>query len=296
MALNPEHLLTFVRVARLGSLSAAAEELNLTQPAVSSQLKLLTQAVGEPIFRRHRTGVTLTGAGEGLLVHAQALGRVMDGARTYVHERQGLETGTLRLAASSTIAASLLPAALASYHAQYPGVAFEIRQGNTQEVMGLLQAGQIEVALIEGPPGPLPAEWQVQVFGHDELVLVAAPDHPLVDSFPADTVLPLIWREHGSGTREVAEQALAHTRMVGSNRLELPGTEAVKEAVIQGLGVALLPELRVRREVQSGVLVRLPLDLPELRRPLSRVSLPLDQVSYATRSFLNGLETRLGMR
>lgn len=291
MALNPEHLLTFVRVARLGSLSAAAEELNLTQPAVSNQIKLLTQAVGEPVLGRHRTGVRLTAAGEGLLVHAQALTRALDGARTYVRELRALETGTLRLAASSTVAASLLPGLLAGYHGRYPDVAFEIRQGNTQAALDSLQAGQVEVALIEGPPGETSPDWQVAVFGYDELVLVAAPDHPLAGSGPTGLPrpLPLIWREHGSGTREVAEQVLARSAVPTSSRLELPGTEAVKEAVIQGLGLAVLPELRVRRELQWGVLVRLPLDLPGLRRPLRRVSAATEQLSHAARAFVREL-------
>lgn len=292
MALDPEHLLTFTRVARLGSLSAAAEELHLTQPAVSSQIKLLTRAVGEPVFSRHRTGVRLTGAGEGLLAHAQALARALEGAQTYVRERRGLEAGTLRLAASSTVAASLLPGLLAAFHERHPGVAFGIRQGNTQEVLAGLQAGQAEVALVEGPPGPLGAEWQVTVFRHDELVLVAAPGHPLAAASGLGTAvpLPLIWREHGSGTHEVAEQALAGAALLTTSRLELPGTEAVKEAVIQGLGLALLPELRVRRELDLGVLVRVPLDLPGLRRPLRRVSAQTEQLSHAARAFLRVLD------
>ncbi|AFD25502.1 LysR family transcriptional regulator [Deinococcus gobiensis] len=292
MALNPEHLLTFARVARLGSLSAAAAELNLTQPAVSSQIRLLTRAVGEPVLSRHRTGVRLTEAGEALLVHAQALARALEGAHTAMRERRGLERGTLRLAASSTVAASLLPGLLSAYQARYPGVAVQIRQGNTQEVLGALQGGQVEVALIEGPPGLLGDDWQAEVFGHDELVLVSAPGHPLVGAAGLGHAapLPLIWREHGSGTREVAEQALAGTALRTVSRLELPGTEAVKEAVIQGLGLALLPELRVRRELRSGVLVRLALALPGLRRPLSRVSAPTGQLSFAARQFLGLLE------
>ncbi|MBB5377308.1 DNA-binding transcriptional LysR family regulator [Deinococcus metalli] len=285
MALNPEHLLTFARVARLGSLSAAAGELNLTQPAVSSQLKLLAHAVGEPLFTRHRSGVTLTDAGSALLPHAQALSRVLDGARTVIQERRGLEAGLLRLAASSTIAAGLLPGLLATYHGRHPAVAFHIRQGNTQEVLAALQAGAVEIALIEGPGGPVLPEWQRQVFAHDELVLVGAPGFTPDPSAP----LPLIWRERGSGTREVAEQALAAAALVTSSRLELPGTDAVKEAVIQGLGAAILPELRVRRDLEFGVLTRLPLDLPGLRRPLTRVSLETEQLSHAARAFLGVL-------
>ena len=79
MAINSDHLLTFIRVARLGNLSAAAEELHLTQPAVSNQIKLLTQAVGEPLLVRHRYGVRLTPAGEGLLPYAVATSRALVG-------------------------------------------------------------------------------------------------------------------------------------------------------------------------------------------------------------------------
>lgn len=185
--LNPEHLLTFARVARLGSLSAAAEELYLTQPAVSHQLKLLTHAVGEPLFRRHRTGVHLTAAGEGLLPHAQALARALEGAQHYVQELRGLERGVLSVAASSTIAAALLPRVLTAFHSQYPEVTFQVRQGNTREVLDALQSGQVELALIEGPPGPLGPHLQARAFGEDELILVDGIDK-------LDIEFELAWR------------------------------------------------------------------------------------------------------
>lgn len=293
MTLNPEHLLTFVRVARLGSLSAAAEELNLTQPAVSNQLKLLAHAVGEPLFHRHRTGVRLTAAGDGLLPHAQALTRALEGAQAHVRELRGLETGVLSVAASSTIAAALLPAVLTAFHTRHPGVKFQVRQGNTHEVLDALQEGQVELALIEGPPGPLGPHLQAQAFGEDELVLVAAPAHPLARAGLQGVVtLPLVWREQGSGTREVAEQALARAGVRASTVLELPGTEAVKEAVMGGLGAAFLPELRVRREVQAGLLTRVPLSLPGLRRPLIQVTPALEQLSRAATAFLHKLGSR----
>ncbi|ABF44269.1 transcriptional regulator, LysR family (plasmid) [Deinococcus geothermalis DSM 11300] len=286
--LNPEHLLTFARVARLGSLSAAAEELYLTQPAVSHQLKLLTHAVGEPLFRRHRTGVHLTAAGEGLLPHAQALARALEGAQHYVQELRGLERGVLSVAASSTIAAALLPRVLTAFHSQYPEVTFQVRQGNTREVLDALQSGQVELALIEGPPGPLGPHLQARAFGEDELILVIAPTHPLAQAgLQGVATLPLVWREHGSGTREVAEQALAGAGLQTRTVLELPGTEAVKEAVMGGLGAAFLPERRVHREVQAGLLTRLELTLPGLRRPLIQVTPPPEQLSQAARTFLN---------
>lgn len=291
VALNPEHLLTFARVVRTGSLSAAAEELHLTQPAVSHQMKLLTHAAGEPLLVRHRLGVTLTPAGKGLLPHALALVRAVEGAQGYVRELRGLETGVLSVAASSTIAAALLPGVLAAFHAQHPAVTIRVRQGNTREVLDALQGGQVELALIEGPPGPLGPEMQARAFGEDELVLVAAPDHPLTRTDGCDlTALPLVWREHGSGTREVAEQALERAGVQTRTLLELPGTEAVKEAVMGGLGAALLPERRVRREVQAGLLSQVPLSLPGLRRPLIQVTPAPEQLSRAARTFLSLLE------
>ena len=291
VSLNPDHLLTFTRVAALGSLSAAATELNLTQPAVSAQMKLLTQAVGEPLLIRHRHGVTLTPAGAGLLPHARTLTRSLHAAQDYLNELRGLDSGTLNVAASSTIAAAILPGVLAAFHAAHPRVTIQVRQGNTREVLAALQAAQAEVALIEGPPGAPGPDWTVTPFGEDELILVAPPGTPA--GTPPDLIrLPLIWRERGSGTREVAEAALARAGLNPPTLLELPGTEAVKEAVIQGLGAAFLPELRVRRELRAGLLVRLPLTLPGLRRPLTRVTPHPEGQSRAARAFLTLLEQR----
>ncbi|GAA5512454.1 HTH-type transcriptional activator CmpR [Deinococcus carri] len=291
MNVQPDALLSFAAVARLGSLTAAAQERNRSQPALSAQLKHLTTAVGEPLLVRHRLGVTLTPAGEGLLPHALALVRALEGAQGYVRDLRGLSSGTLSVAASSTIAASLLPGVLAAFHVQYPAVTIRVRQGNTREVLDALQGGQVELALIEGPPGPLGPEWRAKAFGQDELVLVTAPEHPPLVSHDL-AMLPLVWREHGSGTREVAEQALAAAGVQTRTLLELPGTEAVKEAVMGGLGAAFLPELRVRREVQAGLLTRVPLTLPGLRRPLMQVTPAPEQLSRAARTFLHELEDR----
>ncbi|MBB6096752.1 DNA-binding transcriptional LysR family regulator [Deinobacterium chartae] len=288
MALNPDHLLTFARVARHGSLSAAAAELHLTQPAISSQLRLLTRAVGEPLFTRHRYGIALTATGQELLPHALAVARALEGAQRYVSDLRALTHGSLNIAASTTNAASILPGVLTHYHALHPGVSFRIRQGNTQEALEELRQGHAEVALIEGPPGPLDAGLSAQVFRQDELLLVAAPQHPLAHSAgPLDlTGLGLVWREAGSGTRVVAEQALRAAGVPTRTLLELTGTEAVKEAVISGLGAAFLSDLSVRRELRSGLLVRLPHPLPALRRDLRWVAPHEEQLSRAARTFL----------
>ena len=297
MALNPDHLLSFVHVARLGNLSAAARELNLTQPAVSSQIKLLTQAVGEPLLTRHRYGVRLTPAGEGLLPYAVATSRALAGARQYAAELRGLELGTLNIAASSTIAATILPGVLAVYHARFSRIGLQVQQGNTQEVMELLLAQHCELALIEGPVSELPPDLRQQVFRRDRLRLVMSPQHSLAArrSLSLDDLqgLGVVWREPGSGTREVAKLALERAGVDTREVLTLTGTEAVKEAVLTGLGAAFLSELSVRRDVESGRLICPALDLPGLERDLSIVSAQPELLSRATQMVLALLHEHL---
>ena len=294
MAINPVHLLTFVRVAQLGNLSAAAGELHLTQPAVSSQMGLLAQAVGESLLIRHRYGVRLTPAGEGLLPHAVAVLRALEGARSYAADLRGLEVGALNVAASSTIAATLLPGVLASFHARFPGVGLHVQQGNTGEVMALLLAQKCELALIEGPVADLPADLCQRVFRRDRLRLVVAAGHPLAGRSglqPPDLDgLGVVWREPGSGTREVAKSALELAGVQTHEVLTLTGTEAVKEAVLSGLGAAFLSEMSVRREVQSGLLVTPALTLSGLERDLSIVSARVETLPRAVQTFLELLD------
>ncbi|ULH17841.1 LysR family transcriptional regulator (plasmid) [Deinococcus sp. KNUC1210] len=293
MAINPDHLLTFIRVARLGNLSAAAGELHLTQPAVSNQIKLLTQAVGEPLLTRHRYGVRLTPAGEGLLPYAMATSRALEGARQYAADLHGLNLGTLTIAASSTIAATILPGVLAAYHARFPNVVLHVQQGNTQDVMDLLLGQKCELALIEGPVSGLPLDLKQQVFRRDTLRLVVAPGHPFAarTSLSPDALqgVGVIWREPGSGTREVAKRALERAGIQTREVLTLTGTEAVKEAVISGLGAAFLSEASVRRDVDAGRLLCPALELPGLERDLSIVSAEEELLSRAVRVFFTFL-------
>ncbi|WP_169311912.1 LysR substrate-binding domain-containing protein [Deinococcus maricopensis] len=271
MPVQPEHLLTLLRVADTGSLSAAATELNLSQPAVTQQLKLLERAVGEPLFTRHRAGVTLTRTGDGLLPFARALRRALDDARQYALDLRDLQAGDVRVAASTTLAAFVLPPALATFHARHPGVALHVTSGNSREVTQRLLDGACDLALIEGARPALPPGFGHAVLRQDTLRLVAAPTHPLAGRTlqPGDLDdLPVVWREPGSGTREVARAALARANVRVHDVLHLAGAEAVKEAVLSGLGAAFLSDLSVRRDLERGHLVALDVPLPGLSRPL----------------------------
>lgn len=293
MKVNCEHLLTFAEVAQAGSLSRAAKALNVTQPAISVQMAQLARAVGEPLFTRHRYGVVLTPAGRGLLPHAQAVSRALSGAESYVSSLQGLEVGQVRVAASTTIASYLLPGVVARFRKLHPGLRSVLFVGNTGEVVEQLESGKADLALVEGPVEHLPPGIERQVIWHDELVLVTMPDHPLAGSprEPAElSGLEVIWREQGSGTRAVAEQALADVELVSA--LELVGTDAVKQAVYEGIGVAFLSRLTVQREVAAGFLAATRVRAPGLVRPLTLLRPKLDLLARAGQVFFELLPSQ----
>lgn len=283
--------MTFARVAEVGSLSGAAASLNLTQPAVSNQMNGLARSVGEPLFKRHRLGVTPTPAGKELLPHARAVVRALEGAAAAAASLRGLEVGSVRVAASTTIASYLLPAVLAEYRRAHPGMRTEQFVGNTAEVVALLESGGAEIALIEGPVDRVPPGVELHVFRRDEIVLVTLPDHPLAGEGLTPEKLEgseVVWREEGSGTREVAERALEGVRL--ENALELVGSEAVKQAVSEGLGVAFLSRLVVEREVRAGFLAATGVCAPGLSRPLTLLRPLPGLLSRAARAFLDALD------
>lgn len=294
MALDPEHLISFARVAQQGSVSRAAGTLHRSQPAISLQLRHLTEAVGEPLYQRHRHGVTLTAAGEALLPYAQALERALAGAARVAEEIRGLERGNLGVSASMTVAVYLLPRLLARFQKLHPQLELRLLTRNSDEVLGLLGQGDIEVAFVETPVTDAPASMMQRIFFKDEVVLAARPDHALAlrqEVQPADLQgLPVVTRESGSGTRRVAELALSARNVRLATALEASGIEAAKEAILQGLGPGFISRLAIQRETAAGLLVEVPVHGLDLKRPMTLLHPPLELCSRATRAFLEFLQ------
>jgi DNA-binding transcriptional LysR family regulator len=294
MALEPDHLISFARVAQQGSVSRAAATLHRSQPAVSLQLRHLNEAVGEPLYQRHRYGVTLTPAGEALLPYAQALERALAGARRVASEIRGLERGTLGVSASMTVAVYLLPRLLALFQRHHPQLELRLLTRNSDEVLDLLARGDIEVAFVETPVTDVPAGMEQRIFFKDEVVLAARPDHPLAARGrlrPAELQgLPVVTRESGSGTRRVVELALAASGVELATVLEATGIEATKEAILQGLGPGFISRLAVQRETAAGLLVELPIRGLNLKRPMTLLHPAPELCSGATRAFLAFLQ------
>jgi len=270
MPLNPDQLLSFVMLVQRGSISAAAQARHLTQPAISNQLKRLQESVGMPLYRRQGRGVKLTGSGESFYRYALAVQQSLHAAEDFAEALHGLDAGRVYLAASQTIAGSLLPAALVAFRAIAPHVEVFVDSCNSQQVFAGM--GEHDLGLVESPlPSSVPACCRVVALGQDRIVAVMRHDHVLVAhtavSLTEMAEYPLIWREAGSGTRAVLEQAFIET--LGHRpdiHLCLGGVSAVLEAVRQGLGIGVVSQFCLptgERMLTTRTLQ------PQLRRPMS---------------------------
>lgn len=242
MSLNLHHLRVFTAVADHGGFSRAAAALRLSQPAVSKSVLTLERQLGLALVDRSGRAPRLTEAGAVLHARARELFGVERAAEEELHALRGLERGTLRVGASTTIATYLLAPVLARFRAAHPRITLRVASENTRAIARLLLDRRIDVALVEGPVTHPRIE--VHRWRDDELVVIAPREHPLARRRNVDVAAllrePLIARERGSGTREVAERALDDRGVRPRYAMQLGSTEAIKQAVAAGLGLAIV--------------------------------------------------------
>jgi DNA-binding transcriptional LysR family regulator len=272
---NLNHLRVFHAVAESTSLTAAARILRISQPAVSKQLGDLEDALGVQLVDRLPRGVRLTEAGRTLAEHATRIFGIEQLAEVELAAQLGLERGTLAIGASTTIGSYLVPRVFGELHREHAALRLEMQIGNTAQVYELVRRHQIELGLTEG----LVAEPDLatRVFDHDDMIAIASPGDPVLarGRLRADDLvrLPFIMRERGSGTREVIEAAFTNKRLTIEPVMTLGSTEAVKNAVAAGLGIAIVSSLAVERELASGALESIALADLAIRRELHLVEL-----------------------
>ncbi len=258
--LDPSLLPTFMAVLDAGRISAAAKVLHLSQPAVTAQIRRLEESLGVALFVRSAQGVVPTAAGDRLAVHARAIAREIEDAVASVAV-QDEPIGELVLAASTTIAAYVLPSMLAAFRASHPGVIVRLRVGNTEEVLGAVRGARVPLGLVEGHPRAA-AGIRLESFVDDEIVaVIGASARFRVRSFADLAAVPILWREPGSGTRAVLERAL---RKRGIRRkplaidVELGSTEAILNAAASGLGLAFASRWSLASHLAAGRLLIVP--------------------------------------
>jgi len=275
MSLNLHHLRVFAAVAERGGFSRAAASLRLSQPAVSKTVQELERQVGLSLFDRSGRSPRLTEAGEALFARARELFGVERVAEEELGALRGLQRGVLRVGASTTVATYFLPSLLAKFHTQHPAVTLRVLSANTRAVARRLLEGRLDIALVEGPishPRISVTPWR-----DDELVVIAPAAHRLVRKRTvtgADLAdESFILREPGSGTRVVAEAALAENGVHPRATIQLGSTEAIKQAVAAGLGLAVVSRSAAADQLALGYIAIVPLRSAAFRRALTELRL-----------------------
>lgn len=284
MHITLRQLEVFSEIVKSGSTTRAAQQLALSQSAVSAALSDLEHQLAVKLF--DRSGKRLMVNEHGRLLYPKAVSLLEQAKETEQLFRE--DHGAIRIAASSTIGNYLLPAMMAEYRRDFPQAPLDLTVGNSQDVIQAVSDFRVDVGLIEGPchiTGIVSENWL-----QDELVVFASPqsaifNQPVTLERLADS--PWILRERGSGTREIVDYLLLshlpHFRIA----MELGNSEAIKHAVRYGMGISCLSRRVIEDQLENGSLRQVPLPLPPLTRTLYRIHHQQKHLSRSLTRFLS---------
>ncbi|MDB5904408.1 MAG: transcriptional regulator [Betaproteobacteria bacterium] len=268
-------LQVFYTVAKQLSFTKAAEQLFMTQPAVTFQVKQLEEHFNTRLFERSHGRIALTPAGRIVVEYAERILTMSEEMDTRVADLTGVVAGPLLLGASTTIAEFILPQILGEFKARHPEVQAHMTVANSETIVNRVADHTIDVGLIESP-SYLPS-LQNEICCDDELVLICAPTHALATRRTVTAhdiaAIPIVRREPGSGTREFTDNYFRERGVPPEDLnlvMELGSPEAMKGVVETGIAVAIVSRATIAKELKLGSVVAIPL-APRLMRTLSVV-------------------------
>jgi len=288
--MNLRQIEIFLSVVEHGGFSAAARGSLLTQSTISQHIAALEQELGLQLLERSRNGVILTEAGRLLQRHARRLVGELQATEAAFRRLRGLEDAELRLGASSIPAGYLVPPVLARLCERFPNLRVALLHGDSQETLERVSNREIEVGVVGSRLDE--KNFAFASAGEDHIVLVARPDHawaghgPITKSALLEAVF--LGRESGSGTGRAVREALRDAGLDPRQvrvRAELGSAEAMKAGVLAGLGIAFLSDLSVRRELDRGDLVVVPITDFEIVRRFHLVKHSGRELSPASAAF-----------
>jgi DNA-binding transcriptional LysR family regulator len=297
MAITLTQLAAFLAVIRGGSVTAAADELVVTQPSVSSAVAALSRELGCELFERAGRGIRLSEAGSAFAPYASDVIGLLERGRQAARQTADLAARRLQIAAVTTAAESFVPPLMRAFSDEHPEVELTLVVGNRQDVLERVRTHAVDVAISGKPPadGGLIAE----PLNANEIVCIAAPDDPVAGDGPLKAVdlAQRAWllREPGSGTRALNEQFLAE-RGLNPATLTLGSNGAIKQAARAGLGVSLLSRAAVEGELESGRLGEIRLEDGPATRPWFVVRSPVGPARPTVEAFVSFARAALAER
>ncbi len=268
-----DHLNIFIAVVEQRHFSRAAALLNLSQPNVSLHIKNLEHELDTVLFIRSPKHVKVTEAGEILYIRAKKIVALYEEAKQEINEQKDTIQGSMKIGASFTIGEYILPRKLAAFAKEYPHVKVEVMVGNTEEVIEKTRSNQLDIGLVEGKSTA--HDVKVEPFMKDEMIIIAPPDHPLAQlrlikpEMLQDQVW--IWREAGSGTRAYSDQLISSLNLKVKHVFIFSSSQGIKEAVSAGLGIAMISQLTVRKELAANEIKKINLNNQTFTRDFSMI-------------------------
>lgn len=259
------YLRTFCEVAKHGSFTRAAEHLGYAQSSITTQIQRLEESYGAVLVERFGRSMRLTIAGEALLPYAKEVLRLHEESKEVVSRQS---KGTLSIGTIETLAAYYLPPHLQTYRQQYPDISIMLQPGNEPIIIEQVKEGALDVGIILDPPFSDP-ELHTHVLREEELVIIANPEHRFkgLNAIQAEDLAgePLILTEDGCTYRAMLLKVLRGSEIDFKPSYEFGNLEAIKQCVVYGLGVALLPRIAVADEIRKRQLIAVPFAHPECK-------------------------------
>lgn len=279
----------FLAVVRERSFSRGARRIHLSQPTLSGHIHELERELRTRLFVRRGREVTLTEAGRVFAPQAARVGAAAADARQAVEDLDGLSRGSLLVGASTTPGIYVLPRAVADFQRRHPGIELTLHIANSGAIETRVRAGELDLAVVGGHVlGP--GERCVAAGLVDELVLITPPRHPWARAGSITGArleeARLLVREAGSATRQVMERALQHAGIAPAATMELNHTEAIKQYVMAGLGVAFVSSCAVRSEIRARQLAVVPVRGLRIRRHFHAIHAEGRTLAASGRAFL----------
>ncbi|MFV8829039.1 LysR family transcriptional regulator [Alkalihalobacterium sp. APHAB7] len=288
-----DNLRIYVTVVEQKNFSKAAKILNLSQPNVSLHIRNLENEFEATLLHRSPKQVKVTEEGKILYVKAKQMLSLYDEAKQEMNDRKNIVQGSIKIGASFTIGEYILPKLLAEYARENRGVTVEVTVGNTEEVIERIRKNDLDIGLVEGEV--VNTDIVVHPFMEDEMIMIAPANHPLAQ---LQVVKPemlqeevWVWRESGSGTRAYSDRFMHELNLNVKHSFIFSSSQGIKEAVSEGLGIAMISKWTVRKELLAGTIKRLNINNQKFVRNFSLVQSKNPGYSKAHQLFIEKIES-----
>jgi DNA-binding transcriptional LysR family regulator len=293
--MDDHKLKVFSIVAETKSFSRASEIIRLTQPAVSLQIQALEEVYGTKLFNRSGCIITLTKSGKMLYKYAKEINSLYSAAEKEIGEFTGLTKGVISVGASSTLGNYVLPSVIAEYRTKFPKVGIHLHIGNTKNVVEYLNADNVDVGLVEGEVNK--QKLIIEKLFSDEMVLIMPPFHIWAKKQSISVMSlakePMIFREEGSGTRQMIEKYFLKHGISPQQvkvALVMGSTTAIKGAVEEGLGVSIISKWAAKKEKRYGTLKTATFKEDKFPRDFYLLRRKSKETSHTVESFIKFLK------